>query len=110
MTGEFFIDNTNIFTAFGVCVKEGGYDELLAFPALVEPDKNVWPEEDGIEVDLSAPVLSGKELAISFVIVKTCSDICFPIVQKNCPMFALKLRNFHHSHNRMGFYPSHSVL
>ena len=44
------------------------------------------------------------------VIVKTCSDICFPIVQKNCPMFALKLRNFHHSHNRMGFYPSHSVL
>lgn len=67
MTGEFFIDNTDIFTAFGVCVKEGGYDELLAFPALVEPDKNVWPEEDGIEVDLSAPVLSGKELAISFM-------------------------------------------
>ena len=67
MTGEFFIDNRDIFTTFGVCVKEGGYDELLAFPALVEPDKNVWPEEDGIEVDLSAPVLSGKELAISFV-------------------------------------------
>ena len=44
------------------------------------------------------------------VIVKTCSYICFPIGQKKCQMFVLKLRNFLHSHNRMGFYPSHLVV
>lgn len=44
------------------------------------------------------------------VIVKTCSDICFTIGQKNCQMFALKLHNFLHPHNRMRFYHAHSVL
>lgn len=38
------------------------------------------------------------------VIVKTCSDICFTIGQKNCQMFVAKLRNFLHSHNLMAFY------
>ena len=44
------------------------------------------------------------------VIVKTCSDICFTIGQKNCQMFVAKLHKFHHPHNRMRFYPAHSVL
>lgn len=44
------------------------------------------------------------------VIVKTCSDICFTIGQKNCQMFVAKLHTFHHPHNRMRFYPAHSVL
>ncbi len=44
------------------------------------------------------------------VIVKTCSDICFTIGQKNCQMFALKLHNFLHPHNRMRFYHAHSVV
>lgn len=46
----------------------------------------------------------------SSVIVKTCSDICFTIGQKNCQMFVAKLHKFHHPHNRMRFYPAHSVL
>ena len=46
----------------------------------------------------------------SNVIVKTCSDICFTIGQKNCQMFVAKLHKFHHPHNRMRFYPAHSVL
>lgn len=49
----------------------------------------------------------GKRLG---VIVKTCSDICFTIGQKNCQMFVAKLHKFHHPHNRMRFYPAHSVL
>ena len=44
------------------------------------------------------------------VIVKTCSDICFTIGQKNCQMFVAKLHKFHHPHNRLRFYPAHSVL
>ena len=46
----------------------------------------------------------------SHVIVKTCSDICFTIGQKNCQMFVAKLHKFHHPHNRRRFYPAHSVL
>lgn len=45
-----------------------------------------------------------------YVIVKTFSDICFTIGQKNCQMFVAKLHKFHHPHNRMRFYPAHSVL
>ena len=44
------------------------------------------------------------------VIVKTCSDICFTIGQKNCQMFVAKLHNILHPHNRMRFYHAHSVL
>lgn len=54
-----------------------------------------------------------EQAAMSFgfgVIVKTCSDICFTIGQKNCQMFVAKLHKFHHPHNRMRFYPAHSVL
>ena len=52
-----------------------------------------------------------KKISIrSDVIVKTCSDICFIIGQKNCQMFVAKLYNFLHPHNRMRFYPAHSVL
>ena len=44
------------------------------------------------------------------VIVKTCSDNTFTIVQKKCPMSVAKLGNILHSHNRMVFYQRHSVL
>lgn len=49
-------------------------------------------------------------VSLLFVIVKTFSDICFTIGQKNCQMFVAKLHKFHHPHNRMRFYPAHSVL
>ena len=32
-----------------------------------EPEYNDWPEEDGIEVDLSEPKLEDKEVAIPFL-------------------------------------------
>ena len=72
---ELYIDGKDAYTDFGVWITEGGYDGLLSFPALVEPDKNVWPEEDGIEVDLENPVLSGKELTIPLVASDPAMDI-----------------------------------
>lgn len=44
------------------------------------------------------------------VIVKTCSDSRFTIVQKNSQLFVAKLHNFLSPDNRMSFYRSHSVL
>lgn len=75
MRGRLYIDGTDMYEAYGVWITEGGYDGLLSFPALVEPDKNVWPEEDGIEVDLENPVLSGKELTIPLVASDPAMDV-----------------------------------
>ena len=66
MIGAFYIDDIDIYARYGVVITSGGYNDLLCFPALKEPDANDWPEEDGVEVDLDMPVLEAKEVTISF--------------------------------------------
>ena len=65
MRGELYIDGKDAYTDFGVWITEGGYDGLLPFPELVEPDRNDWPDEDGIEPDLEKPTLKPRELNIT---------------------------------------------
>lgn len=55
-----------MYTQYGVYVTEGGYNSLIGFPALKEVEKNDWQEIDGVEVDLSAPVLNAHEVEIKF--------------------------------------------
>lgn len=66
MTGAFYIDDVDIYAKYGVVITDSGYNDLLCFPALKDPEYNDWPEEDGIEVDLDAPALEAKEVTISF--------------------------------------------
>lgn len=66
MTGACYIDGVDIYAEFGVIITEGGYNELLTFPAMKEPDKNDWAEYNGVEVDLSAPALAPLEVSITF--------------------------------------------
>ena len=61
MNNNLYIDDLNVLGRFGCRVTRGGYNDLLAFPAMKEPEKNDWPEEDGIEVDLSDPKLQPRE-------------------------------------------------
>lgn len=63
---KLIIDGIDAYTEFGVCLAYGGATELVAFNSLKEPKFNSWPEEDGIEVDLSEPKLSKKEIVIGF--------------------------------------------
>ena len=70
MTGRLYIDGKDIYTEFGVAVVEGGYNELVSYPPLKEVTTNDWQEEDGIEADLSAPVLNTRELTINFVAMR----------------------------------------
>lgn len=65
--GRLFIDGHDAYATFGVWITRGGYDGLLPFPELVEPDWNDWPDEDGIEPDLANPTLRPRELNITFV-------------------------------------------
>ena len=67
MNNNLYIDDLNVLGRFGCRVTRGGYNDLLAFPAMKAPERNDWPEEDGIEVDLSDPKLQPREIAISFL-------------------------------------------
>ena len=66
MTGNFYIDGQDAYSLYQVFVTDGGYKDLVAFPALKAIDSNNWAEEDGEEFDLSAPVLDTRELSIRF--------------------------------------------
>lgn len=66
MTGRLFIDGRDAYAHYGVFVPEGGYNELAAYPSL-KPVKSIdWQEEDGIDADLSEPVLDSKEFSVKF--------------------------------------------
>lgn len=41
MKGQLFIDNTDVYTQFGVSVTKGGYNDQLTFPDLREPDESL---------------------------------------------------------------------
>ena len=66
MTGRLFVDGKDAYTEWGVFVLEHGYNDLVAMPPLKPFDSNDWQEEDGIEADLSAPVLNTKDVSIQF--------------------------------------------
>lgn len=66
MTGRLFVDGKDAYTEWGVFVVEQGYNDLVAMPPLKTLDSNDWQEEDGIEADLSAPVLNTKDVSIQF--------------------------------------------
>lgn len=66
MKGRWYIDNTDIYTDYGVGITENGFNDLFLFPALVTPYSNDWPEQNGIQVNLSNPLLQNKNVGISF--------------------------------------------
>ena len=66
MIGRLFIDGNDAYLKYGVYVVSGGWNELVAFPPLKSVDSNDWQEEDGIEADLSSPVLNTREVSITF--------------------------------------------
>ena len=70
MTGKTFIGGTDIYTAFGAFVTDGGYEDLAQFPPLKAVESNDWFEDDGIEADLSEPVLDTRNVSISFAFIR----------------------------------------
>ncbi len=66
MTGDLYIDSVDVYTRFGVFLTEGSYKSIVQWAALKKPEYNDWQEEDGIEVDLSDPVLDARNVTINF--------------------------------------------
>ena len=64
MIGRLYIDGYDAYSLYGVYVVKGGWNELIAYPPLKSVDSNDWQELDGIEADLSAPVLNTREIQL----------------------------------------------
>lgn len=64
MTGRLYIDGKDAYKQWGVFVVSGGWNEMLAYPALKTIDSNDWQEEDGIEADLDNPRLNTQEASL----------------------------------------------
>lgn len=69
MTGKLFIDGRDAFTEYGIFVESSGFKQLIQFASFKKLDETDWPEEDGTEVDLTAPMLDTRSLQIQFCIV-----------------------------------------
>lgn len=68
MIGRLYIDGNDAYKQYGVYVVQGGWNELIAYPPLKPIDSNDWQEEDGIEPDLSSPVLNSREVSVKIAI------------------------------------------
>jgi len=72
MKSPLFIDGIDTLETYKVRVTDKGYNTLVQFPSLKKVESVDWPEDDGVEPDLLAPVLAAKDsIAITFV----CSDL-----------------------------------
>lgn len=68
MQGRLYIDGNDAYLQYGVYVVQGGWNELVAMPPLKTVESNDWQEEDGIEADLSAPVLNTREIQLKIAV------------------------------------------
>lgn len=60
------LDGVDVARSLGVGIESQGWNDLISWPSLKEYAVNDWHEADGIQPDLSAPVLNAKEAAVSF--------------------------------------------
>ncbi len=68
MKNKLYIDGIDAFLEYGVFVERQGLCGLIQMPPFKQLDTTEWDEYDGVEVDLSAPVLNNKTFSIKFCI------------------------------------------
>lgn len=67
MKNELYIDGQGA-SNFGVHLQQYGLKQLVQMPAFKSIDTTDWAEEDGIEADLSNPVLNNRKIQLQFAI------------------------------------------
>lgn len=68
MRGRLYIDGNDAYTEYGMYVVQGGWNELIAYPPLKAVKTNDWQEVDGVEADLSAPVLNTRDIQLKMAV------------------------------------------
>ncbi|OFY44011.1 MAG: hypothetical protein A2X18_07740 [Bacteroidetes bacterium GWF2_40_14] len=66
MTGKLYIDGIDAYSSWKIYLTRGGYKDLAMFAPLKDVEFNDWPDEDGIEVDLTESVLDSREIELEF--------------------------------------------
>lgn len=66
MKGELFIDGVDVYTTYGVSLANVAYEDVVCLPHLKPVPYNDWHEKNGIEPDLSAPVIAAKNITLKF--------------------------------------------
>lgn len=70
LSGYYYIDGKDLWTAYSVFV-ESGSDDFLKYPAKKESITHDWMDSNGIDVDLSRPFLDARTIALRMAIVVT---------------------------------------
>lgn len=65
-TGNLLIDGTDAFTQYGAYLSDGQLVTLLELPKLKTPISTEWADQDGMEYDLTAPLLDSRTLSLKF--------------------------------------------
>lgn len=60
MTGKLYINGIDIYKSFGLYSCDQGYNSLIQWASLKDVPYNDWYEENGIEPDLSEPVVDSR--------------------------------------------------
>lgn len=68
MRGKLLVDGLDVFVEYGIFVEQYGYKALIQQPSFKKLTSTEWPEYDGEEYDLTAPVLDTKSINIQFCI------------------------------------------
>ena len=74
MRGVLYIDGTDVYTTYGISISEVGYDDLVCLPEIKPIQYNDWHEKNGIEPDLSSPVVAAKDVTIPFNVSEVSSN------------------------------------
>lgn len=68
MRGKLLVDGLDVYVEYGIFVEQYGYKALIQQPSFKKLTSTEWPEYDGEEYDLTAPVLDTKSFSIQFCI------------------------------------------
>jgi len=68
MTGEVTIDTIDIWTTYGAFLLKGSYDALMKLPKRKESLNNNWPDQNGLDIDLTDPHYEVLEADLSFIV------------------------------------------
>lgn len=64
MKGDFLMDGASVYDTYGVFVLQNGYTGILSMPSFKSIETVEWLEEDGLDADLSAPVLDRRSFTL----------------------------------------------
>lgn len=66
---KLFIDEKDAFEEYGVFIERNGHRQVVQMPAFKKIEVTDWPEYDGVEADVSNPMLDGRQLQVQFCVI-----------------------------------------